>query len=1103
MNQQLTREETVFHQAIGKSSGEERATFLNAACQGDSALRARLELLLKGYFHTRFLEKNEPDGRSPPSPTPAAGEGPENVPITEKPGDRIGRYKLIEQIGEGGWGVVYMAEQEEPVRRLVALKIIKMGMDTRDFIARFEAERQALALMDHPNIARVFDGGATGVGNSEITNRESEIPRGRPYFVMELVRGIRLTHYCDQARLSIPERLNLFIQVCQAVQHAHQKGVIHRDLKPSNILVTVNDSLPIPKVIDFGIAKTTGPKLTDKTLFTGFHAIIGTPAYMSPEQAEMTSLDIDTRSDIYSLGVVLYELLTGKTPFAAEELLQAGIDEMRRTIREKEPARPSTRLRTMLDAERTTTANCRRIESPKLIHVLSGDLDWIVMKCLEKDRTRRYETATTLASDVQRFLSSEPVLARPPTALYRWQKFARKHRVGVAAAAGFVLLLTGAVVVSTTLGLWADRERTAASRAHLEEKAQRLRAEGAEVAAKEKEGLARRAESEARQSADKAKIESAKSAQTAGFLEQMLMGIEPEKARDRDITLLKEILDNASRRVGSNFKEQPEVEAHLRGTIGTAYHRLGLFAEAREHLEKCRELEERLYGSEHAMTLGTMDRLARVYLEQGKAADAESLDLKVLEIRKRVFGEEHVSTLVTMHDLGWVYSNEGKFEKAEALYRQVLAVDKRNKAPEDPSVLSTMNNLASACRDLGKLDEAETLLRQVVEIRIREYGTNAPDTLNSMHNLANVYQARHQYKEAEELYRQTVELKLKVFKPDHPETLKSMNNLGTVLFKLGRLDEAEAIQRRVADARGRVLGPDHVLTYRATYNLANTLEQRGNLAEAEQCYLQMLDYHQRISGADSPNTLRIMEELAEVLGKADKLMESERLVRQVLAIRERDLGSTHAQTQRARRHFLGTAYARGQTLLNQGNYTDTERLYRECVQLARLQVSSTNNDLWVASVNLGFFLADWAWESRDGAEKDSSAKHAMEAEQILRQCLDVQHLPTNTSPKQVFEVKNRRGSSLLVAAVTDTSLLPEARDAKFAESERILLESTAELFRMEGVRQRVKADAAVSLMGLYEATGKPDKVVEWKRKFEELKKPAAPSNKSELQKTVP
>jgi len=390
---------------------------------------------------------------APPAPRPTVKVA---LPEEETPGAIIGRYKLLEKVGEGGFGVIYVAEQREPVKRRVALKIIKLGMDTRQVVARFEAERQALALMDHPNIARVFDAGATETG--------------RPYFVMELVRGIKITDYCDQNNLSTRERLDLFIKVCQAIQHAHQKGIIHRDIKPSNTLVTVNDGVPVPKVIDFGIAKATQGELTDKTLYTQFQQFIGTPAYMSPEQAEMTSLDIDTRCDIYALGVLLYELLTGKTPFEQKDLLKAGLDGIRRIIREQEPPRPSTRVSLLRAEERTTTAKRRSLDLPKLVHLLRGDLDWIVMKCLEKDRTRRYETANGLAMDVQRYLKQEPVMACPPSSWYRFKKVVQRNRPVVAATCGVTLSLLAGSGISTWLWL---KARAASSR--LEEVAQGLK----------------------------------------------------------------------------------------------------------------------------------------------------------------------------------------------------------------------------------------------------------------------------------------------------------------------------------------------------------------------------------------------------------------------------------------------------------------------------------------------------------------------------------------------------------------------------------------------------------------------------------------------------
>ncbi len=446
------REAELAKRALNRPAGSERKAFLDGACAEDNELRNRVEALVSAAEETvrttppaMGVATTDLAALCPVDETPAARPA-------EQPGERIGRYRLLQKIGEGGCGIVYMAEQEEPVRRRVALKVIKLGMDTKSVVARFEAERQALAMMDHPNIAKVLDGGAT--------------EQGRPYFVMELVRGQRITDYCDQHRVSTQERLDLFVKVCQAIQHAHQKGIIHRDIKPSNILVTVNDGVAVPKVIDFGIAKAIEGRLTDQTLFTAFEQFIGTPAYMSPEQADLTSLDIDTRSDIYSLGVLLYELLTGKTPFEIKDLLAVGLDGMRRVIREQEPARPSLRISALTEVELETAARQRRAEPPKLIHLVRGDLDWIVMKTLEKDRTRRYETATSLAADIQRHLVHEPVLARPTSTLYRLRRLAWRHR---AIAAGFGIALV-ALLLGLIASTWALlRERVARADAVLAE----------------------------------------------------------------------------------------------------------------------------------------------------------------------------------------------------------------------------------------------------------------------------------------------------------------------------------------------------------------------------------------------------------------------------------------------------------------------------------------------------------------------------------------------------------------------------------------------------------------------------------------------------------
>jgi len=467
MSTRVPREKAVFVEALELADPERRRQFLDQACGADQALREQVEKLLAlspsaGDFFkdcAPALESVAADAAQVLSAAESAVE-PE-IPETKC----IGPYKLLQKLGEGGYGVVYMAEQEQPIRRRVALKIIKLGMDTKSVIARFEAERQALALMDHPNIARVLDAGATETG--------------RPYFVMELVYGVKITEYCDQNRVSMQERLELFIQVCNAVQHAHQKGIIHRDLKPSNIMVTMHDGVPVPKVIDFGIAKATQQRLTDKTLFTSYAQLMGTPAYMSPEQMELSGLNLDTRSDIYSLGILLYELLTGRTPFDTTELLKSGVEQLRRTVCEREPLRPSAKLQTLNNEELTKTARMRRIEPPRLLSQVHGDLDWIVLKCLEKDRTRRYATANGLATDIERYLHQEPILARPPSEVYRLQKFVRRNRMGCLSGAAVATALLLGTIISTMMFV---KEREArSSEARLRREAE-LREEASHVA---------------------------------------------------------------------------------------------------------------------------------------------------------------------------------------------------------------------------------------------------------------------------------------------------------------------------------------------------------------------------------------------------------------------------------------------------------------------------------------------------------------------------------------------------------------------------------------------------------------------------------------------
>ena len=440
-------EREIFIEALQRPAPADRLAYLELACGSDAGLRGRVEDLLAAFEKAgSFLQ--EPDAASVATADHRPGAEP-IPPELESPGATIGPYKLRELIGEGGMGVVYVAEQSHPVRRKVALKVIKPGMDTKQVVARFEAERQALAMMDHPNIAKVHDGGTT----------ES----GRPYFVMELVPGVPITEYCDGERLSVRQRLELFVLVCRAVQHAHQKGIIHRDLKPSNILVTLHDGVPVPKVIDFGVAKAMGQSLTEKTVYTALSQLVGTPLYMSPEQAEMNQLGVDTRSDVYSLGVLLYELLTGTTPFDKEALGGSGLEEMRRMIREDEPPRPSARVSSLQPEALSTTSQRRSTDPRRISAALHGELDWIVMKSLEKDRSRRYESASAFATDVQRYLDDEPVLAGPPSTMYKFHKFARKHRAALATA----VAIAASLILGTTASAWqAVRATTAEAQAN-------------------------------------------------------------------------------------------------------------------------------------------------------------------------------------------------------------------------------------------------------------------------------------------------------------------------------------------------------------------------------------------------------------------------------------------------------------------------------------------------------------------------------------------------------------------------------------------------------------------------------------------------------------
>jgi serine/threonine protein kinase/tetratricopeptide (TPR) repeat protein len=748
--------ESIFFAALAKQSEQERSDYLDEACGTDAALRHRVERLLNAHPQVgKFLQDDPVETEN--LKLLAAGTG-----IV------IGPYKLLEKIGEGGMGEVWMAQQTEPVKRLVAIKLIKSGMDLKQVLARFEAERQALALMDHPNIARVLDGGTTN--------------DGRPYFVMDLVKGIPITNYCDEHHFTPRQRLELFIPVCHAVQHAHQKGIIHRDLKPSNVLVAHYDGKPVPKVIDFGVAKATGQQLTDRTLVTGFSALVGTLEYMAPEQAEINQIDIDTRSDIYALGVLLYELLAGSPPFTRKELEKAGMLEMLRVIREQEPPRPSTKLSTA--AGLAKLAANRGTEPVKLSKLIRGELDWIVMKALEKDRNRRYETANGFALDIQRFLNNEAVQACPPSAGYRLRTFVRRNKGPVLAAGLVVLALVGGII-GTALGLIeARRQRDTAESREGETRAVLEFVESRIIAAARPEGQ-------------------------AGGL-------------GWNVTLRK-VLEAALPLVHQNFSEQPLVEARLRLTLGTSFGNLGEAKIALEQIERAHELFVKYRGPEHPDTLASMSGLALVYADLGRQADALKLQEETLALMKAKLGPDHPLTLGSMNNLASRYGILGRLVDALKLQEETLALQNAKLGRDHPSTLVNMNNLAGTYSALGRHDDALKLAQETLALWKAKFGPTHRRTLESMDTLAGIYNAAGNPVEAVKLYEETVALMKASLGPDHPVRLSSMHDLAGVYAALSRHREAIELYEQTLAQRKAKLGSNHPDTLASMNNLARLL----------------------------------------------------------------------------------------------------------------------------------------------------------------------------------------------------------------------------------------------------------------------------------------
>jgi non-specific serine/threonine protein kinase/serine/threonine-protein kinase len=821
------RVESLFHQALALPAAE-RGGLLDRECGGDAELRGRVERLLAA--HAEFGQFLEPPADGPTLTHPPGPGLAEPDPVGVVGALLAGRYKLLEVIGEGGMGTVWMAEQREPVKRLVAVKLIKPGMDSRAVLARFEAERQALALMDHPNIAKVLDGGTE---------------RGRPFFVMELVRGIPLTEYCDGRQLTVRDRLDLFVAVCAAVQHAHQKGVIHRDLKPANVLVTEHDGRPVPKVIDFGLAKALHATsvLTDKTLHTSFGAVVGTPLYMAPEQVGLNALDVDTRTDVYALGVILYELLTGTTPLEKRRLKEAVWDEVRRLIREEEPPRPSTRL-SASDALPTIAAR-RHVEPAKLSRLVRGELDWIVMRALEKDRSRRYETANGLAMDVQRHLAGEPVLAVPPSAGYRLRKLVRRNRGPVLAAAGVVLaLILG--VFGTTAGLVraeAERRRVVAAEADAVAQAraaadERDRAVKAEADARDK---GRAAEAEKARATEKAELAEA----VSDFLRRDILAATPFQSIGRgqpapSVTVIQAV-DRAAARVGSRFAGRPRVEAAIRQTLGNTYLEFSKLDQAAAQLEKALRLFRSAMGDEDDVeSLLALQKLAWVRLAQGRLVESERLHADLMRRAERTLPEGHYLRLTALGHYAYSLSSNGKYDAAEPLFQQAIGAHLRQ--GETPGLQMVRNNLALMHTQQGRLDAAEALYLKALAEHRRLTSAAHPNTVLLLKNLAGLYTRQRRYREAVPLLEEAAAGERKAFGDQRlGDQVATLRRLASAYAELDRWGDAAEAVRRALDAasRPKPLAPFPRSNYLAEIGLYRL--RQGEYRDAEAVLRECLD----------------------------------------------------------------------------------------------------------------------------------------------------------------------------------------------------------------------------------------------------------------------